>query len=214
MAAQKPSFLIFSFSYFSHFLNLSISENMALIKEVNGLAPKWGKNCYFSENATIVGEVTMGDECSVWFNAVVRGDVAYIKIGDRTNVQDGACLHTTYKIGPLNIGSDVTIGRDHRSQRHRACLHHPRPLPHRHGLNVARQLRDWRRFHRGCRSLGSSGHKDRPRRDMGRRTCQVLEESAPRTDRQCRPLRGLHGLVSRARRIGFPHNTNTPFFTS
>ena len=85
---------------------------MALIKEVNGLAPKWGKNCYFSENATIVGEVTMGDECSVWFNAVVRGDVAYIKIGDRTNVQDGACLHTTYKIGPLNIGSDVTIGHN------------------------------------------------------------------------------------------------------
>ena len=73
---------------------------MALIKEVNGLKPQWGKNCYFSENATIVGEVTMGDECSVWFNAVVRGDVAYIKIGDRTNVQDGACLHTTYKIGP------------------------------------------------------------------------------------------------------------------
>ena len=68
---------------------------MALIKEVNGLAPKWGKNCYFSENATIVGEVVMGDECSVWFNAVVRGDVAPITIGNRTNVQDGAVLHTT-----------------------------------------------------------------------------------------------------------------------
>ena len=60
---------------------------MALIKSIKGLTPKWGKECYFSENATIVGEVTMGDECSVWFNAVVRGDVAYIKIGDRTNVQ-------------------------------------------------------------------------------------------------------------------------------
>ena len=94
---------------------------MALIKEVNGLAPKWGKNCYFSENATIVGEVTMGDECSVWFNAVVRGDVAYIKIGDRTNVQDGACLHTTYKIGPLNIGSDVTIG--HNATVHACTIH-------------------------------------------------------------------------------------------
>ena len=106
---------------FSHFLNFSISEKMALIKEVNGLRPQWGKNCYFSENATIVGEVTMGDECSVWFNAVVRGDVAYIKIGDRTNVQDGACLHTTYKIGPLNIGSDVTIG--HNATIHACTIH-------------------------------------------------------------------------------------------
>lgn len=94
---------------------------MALIKEVNGLKPQWGKNCYFSENATIVGEVTMGDECSVWFNAVVRGDVAYIKIGDRTNVQDGACLHTTYKIGPLNIGNDVTIG--HNATIHACTIH-------------------------------------------------------------------------------------------
>ena len=63
-------------------LELDSLRKMALIKEVNGLAPKWGKNCYFSENATIVGDVTMGDECSVWFNAVVRGDVAYIRIGD------------------------------------------------------------------------------------------------------------------------------------
>ena len=77
---------------------------MALIKEVNGLKPVWGKNCYFSENATIVGEVVMGDECSVWFNAVVRGDVCHIHIGDRTNVQDGAVLHTTFKTGPLHIG--------------------------------------------------------------------------------------------------------------
>ena len=61
---------------------------MALIKSYRGLTPKWGKDCYFSENATIVGDVTMGDECSVWFNAVVRGDVAPITIGNCTNVQD------------------------------------------------------------------------------------------------------------------------------
>ena len=94
---------------------------MALIKTVNGLRPRWGKNCYFSENATIVGEETMGDECSVWFNAVVRGDVAYIKIGDRTNVQDGAVLHTTFETGPLNIGSDVTIG--HNATVHACTIH-------------------------------------------------------------------------------------------
>ena len=72
---------------------------MALIKSIKGLKPKWGKDCYFSENATIVGEVTMGDECSVWFNAVVRGDVAPITMGDRVNVQDGSCIHVTNKTG-------------------------------------------------------------------------------------------------------------------
>lgn len=60
---------------------------MALIKSYKGLTPKWGRDCYFSENATIVGDVQLGDECSVWFNAVVRGDVAPIRIGNRTNIR-------------------------------------------------------------------------------------------------------------------------------
>ena len=85
---------------------------MALIKSVCGKSPKWGKNCYFSENATIVGEVTMGDHCTVWFNAVVRGDVHYIKIGNRVNLQDGSCLHTLYQKAGIDIGDDVTIGHN------------------------------------------------------------------------------------------------------
>ena len=85
---------------------------MALIKSVNGLTPKWGKECYFSETASIVGEVVMGDECSIWFNAVVRGDVAYIHMGNRVNVQDGACVHVTYKVGPTIIEDDVSIGHN------------------------------------------------------------------------------------------------------
>ena len=95
---------------------------MALIKSYRGLTPKWGKDCYFSENATIVGEVTMGDECSVWFNAVVRGDVAPITIGDRTNVQDGSCIHVTHETGPTYIGSDVTIG--HNVTVHACTIHY------------------------------------------------------------------------------------------
>ena len=83
---------------------------MALIKSVCGLTPKFGKGCYFSENATIVGDVTMGDQCTVWFNAVVRGDVNYIKIGNRVNIQDGSCLHTLYQKAAIEIGDDVTIG--------------------------------------------------------------------------------------------------------
>ena len=85
---------------------------MAIIKSVKGMTPKWGKECYFSENAAIVGDVVMGDECSIWFNAVVRGAVAYIRMGNRVNVQDGACVHVTYETGPTNIEDDVSIGHN------------------------------------------------------------------------------------------------------
>lgn len=94
---------------------------MALIKSIKGLTPKWGRDCYFSENATIVGEVTMGEECSVWFNAVIRGDVAPITIGNGTNVQDGSCIHVTHDTGPVVIGSNVTIG--HNVTIHACTIH-------------------------------------------------------------------------------------------
>ncbi|MBR3734196.1 MAG: gamma carbonic anhydrase family protein [Bacteroidaceae bacterium] len=85
---------------------------MALIKTIQGKSPKFGKNCYLSENACVIGEVEMGDDCSVWFNAVVRGDVNYIKIGNRVNIQDGSYLHTLYKKAAIEIGDDVTIGHN------------------------------------------------------------------------------------------------------
>jgi len=85
---------------------------MALIKPVNGIEPKFGNNCYLAENATVVGDVVMGDECSVWFNAVVRGDVHYIRMGNRVNVQDGAVIHCTYKKAATTIGNNVSIGHN------------------------------------------------------------------------------------------------------
>lgn len=85
---------------------------MALIKSVRGFTPKFGKDCWFAENATIVGEVIMGNQCTVWFNAVVRGDVHYIKIGNRTNIQDNATIHGTFEKAPTNIGNDVSIGHN------------------------------------------------------------------------------------------------------
>ena len=85
------------------------------------MTPKWGKDCYFSENATIVGDVTLGDGCTVWFNAVLRGDVHYIRIGNRVNIQDGSCLHTLYKKSPIEIGDDVTIG--HNVTLHGCTVH-------------------------------------------------------------------------------------------
>lgn len=83
-----------------------------MIKSVNGKTPKIGNDCFIAENATIVGEVSMGDQCSIWFNAVLRGDVHYIKIGDKVNVQDGAIIHCTYQKSPTNIGNNVSIGHN------------------------------------------------------------------------------------------------------
>ncbi len=85
---------------------------MALIREVKGKSPVYGEGCFFAENATIVGEVHMGKNCSVWFNAVVRGDVNSIEIGDNTNIQDGAVIHCTYKTAATIIGSNVSIGHN------------------------------------------------------------------------------------------------------
>ena len=92
-----------------------------LLKEVNGKSPQIGKDCYIAENATLVGEVLMGNQCSVWFNAVIRGDVAYIHIGDRVNVQDGAVIHGTYQKAPTRIGNDVSIG--HNAIVHGCTIH-------------------------------------------------------------------------------------------
>lgn len=85
---------------------------MPIIKPVNGKSPIIQDDCYIAENATIVGEVTMGNQCSIWFNAVIRGDVHYIKMGNKVNVQDGAVIHATYKTSPTTIGNNVSIGHN------------------------------------------------------------------------------------------------------
>ena len=94
---------------------------MPIIKSLNGVAPNIPDDCYIAENATIVGEVSMGSQCSVWFNAVIRGDVHYIKIGNKVNVQDGAVIHATYKTSPTNIGNNVSIG--HNAIVHGCTIH-------------------------------------------------------------------------------------------
>ena len=85
---------------------------MALIRSVRGISPKFGENCFIAENATVVGEVVMGDNCTVWFNAVVRGDVHSITIGDNTNIQDGAVIHCTYQKAKTVIGNNVSIAHN------------------------------------------------------------------------------------------------------
>ena len=83
-----------------------------MIKTVNGIEPKFGENCFIAENATIVGDVIMGDDCSVWFNAVVRGDVNFIRIGNKVNIQDGAVIHCTYQKTTVLIEDNVSIGHN------------------------------------------------------------------------------------------------------
>lgn len=92
-----------------------------LIKTVNGKTPLIPEDCYVAENATIVGEVTFGHSCSVWFNAVIRGDVNKITIGNKVNIQDGAIVHCTYQKHPTSIGNNVSIG--HNAIVHGCIIH-------------------------------------------------------------------------------------------
>ncbi|MBX2947622.1 MAG: gamma carbonic anhydrase family protein [Cyclobacteriaceae bacterium] len=85
---------------------------MSIIKSVRGFTPVFGKDCYIADGAVVVGEVTIGDHCTVWFNAVVRGDVHSITIGNNTNIQDGAVLHCTYQRAKLTIGNNVSIAHN------------------------------------------------------------------------------------------------------
>lgn len=94
---------------------------MAIIKSVRGFTPKIGEGTFLADNAAIIGDVTMGRDCSVWFNAVLRGDVNTITIGDRVNIQDGSVLHTLYQKSTIEIGNDVSIG--HNVTIHGAKIH-------------------------------------------------------------------------------------------
>ena len=92
-----------------------------IIKEIKGKKPEFGENVFLAENCTVVGDVKTGDDCSIWYNAVVRGDVHYIKMGNKVNVQDNACIHATYKKCPTEIGNNVSIG--HNAIVHGCTVH-------------------------------------------------------------------------------------------
>lgn len=94
---------------------------MALIIPVRGFTPEIGESCFLAQNATIIGDTVIGNECSIWFNTVIRGDVNSIKIGDRVNIQDGSVLHTLYQKSTIEIGNDVSIG--HNVTIHGAKIH-------------------------------------------------------------------------------------------
>jgi carbonic anhydrase/acetyltransferase-like protein (isoleucine patch superfamily) len=104
---------------------------MALIKSVRGFKPLFGADCYLAETAVVIGDVVMGDQCSVWFNAVVRGDVNSIRIGNKVNIQDGAVIHCTYQTAPTTIGNRVSIGHNASGAR----MHFARQRVGGHGFD-------------------------------------------------------------------------------
>jgi carbonic anhydrase/acetyltransferase-like protein (isoleucine patch superfamily) len=89
---------------------------MAVIRDIKGMTPKFGENCFLAETAVVIGDVVMGDDCSIWYGAVLRGDVNSITIGNKVNIQDGAVVHTLYQRSKTNIGNNVSIG-------HNAVIH-------------------------------------------------------------------------------------------
>ncbi|MCX7954937.1 MAG: gamma carbonic anhydrase family protein [Bacteroidales bacterium] len=94
---------------------------MANIISLNGKTPKWGDDCFIASNATLIGDVVIGNRCSIWFNAVLRGDVHYIRIGDDVNIQDCAVIHCTYQKAPVKIGNKVSIA--HNAVVHGCTIH-------------------------------------------------------------------------------------------
>ncbi len=94
---------------------------MPIIHPVNNISPSFGKECFLADNAVIVGDVVMGDQCSVWWSAVIRGDVNAIRIGHRANIQDGAVIHCTFQKSQTIIGNDVSIG--HNAIVHGCTIH-------------------------------------------------------------------------------------------
>ena len=92
-----------------------------ILKKLNGKEPQFGDDCFIAENAVIIGDVVLGNQCSIWYSAVLRGDVHYIKIGNKVNIQDGAVVHCTYQKSPTNIGNNVSIG--HNAIVHGCTIH-------------------------------------------------------------------------------------------
>ena len=94
---------------------------MALIKTLKGVTPQFGKDCFLADNAVIIGDVIMGDECSIWFGAIVRGDVHSIRMGNKVNIQDNATIHCTYQKASVSIGNNVSIA--HNAVVHGCTIH-------------------------------------------------------------------------------------------
>ena len=129
---------------------------MAIIKSVRGYTPVIGENTFLADNATVIGDATIGRDCSIWFSAVVRGDVNTITIGDRVNIQDGAVIHTLYQRSVTEIGNDVSIG--HNANIHGAKIEDKCLIGMGNGFGSCGGRY---RFDCGCQCFGAEWYKNR-----------------------------------------------------
>lgn len=129
---------------------------MAIIKTFQSKSPQWGERCYLADNATLIGDCTLGNDCSIWFGAVIRADINSITLGDRTNLQDCACIHVAHGEGRCTIGNDVSIGHN----GYCTCLHGGQRRTHRHGGDSARRRGRRQRSHRSRWSRGAARHSN------------------------------------------------------
>ena len=129
---------------------------MAIIKTFQGKSPQWGERCYLADNATLIGDCTLGNDCSIWFGAVIRADINSITLGDRTNLQDCACIHVAHGEGRCTIGNDVSIG--HNATVH-ACTVGNGALIGMGGDSARRRGRR-QRSHRSRWSRGAARHSN------------------------------------------------------
>ena len=136
---------------------------MALIKSVRGFTPEIGENCFLADNATIIGDVKIGNDCSIWFCTVLRGDVNSIRIGNGVNIQDGSVLHTLYEKSTIEIGDHVSVG-------HNVTIHGATVKDYRDGIYYTGSCRNRRRGHRCRRFFGLEQYSDRTRKYLGRGT--------------------------------------------
>ena len=169
---------------------------MALIKSVRGFTPEIGENCYWADNATIVGDVKIGRDCSIWFNTVLRGDVNSIRIGNGVNIQDGSVLHTLYEKSTIEIGDHVSVG-------HNVTIHGATVKDYAL-IGMGATLLDYAVVGEGA-IVAAEQHGYRAGQHLGRRTCQIHQEGRPRPGQRtepedCAQLSDVRRLVQRVRR--------------
>ncbi len=149
---------------------------MAIIKPLRGFTPVIGKDCFLADNAVVIGDVIMGDECSIWFSTVLRGDVNSIRIGNRVNVQDGSVLHTLYQKSTIEIGDDVSIG-------HNVVIHGAKIRDYAL-IGMGAVVMDDAEVGEGAIVAGSEPHKNRPPRIMGGNSGQIRKDGRARKSKR------------------------------
>lgn len=152
---------------------------MALIKSVRGYTPKIGENVFLADNATVIGDVEIGKDCSIWFNTVLRGDVNTIKLGNKVNIQDGSVLHTLYQKSTIEIGNNVSVGHNATIHGAKICDNVLVGIDHH-----TRRCSDWRKLHHCRQRFDNKQHCCRTGQPLCRCACEEDKRCLSGTDQR------------------------------